>query len=50
MKLVLQFLRYLFILFVGLDHAQYTKGIEMQVNSEQVATFGFIRKTKQCAR
>ena len=40
----------LFILFVGLDRAQNTKGFEMQLKNEPVETFGLKRKAKQCAR
>ena len=41
---------FLFLLLVGLDHAQNTKGIEMPKNNLPVETFGFTRKTKQCTR
>ena len=39
------------VLFVGLDRAQNTKYIEMQMrNTEARRSFGVTRKTKQCAR
>ena len=35
-------------LFVGLNPAQNTKGIELHMNNKPEETFGFTRKTKQC--
>ena len=40
----------LLFLVIGLDRAQNTKGIEIQTNNLPVETFGFTRKTQQCAR
>ena len=43
---------FLSVLFVGLDHAQNTKYIEMQMRNTEASSrsFGVTRKTKQCAR
>ena len=38
----------LFPLFIGLDRAQNTKGIEMHTNNLSVETFGFTHETDSC--
>ena len=40
----------LFLLFVGLDRAQNTDGIEMEMINKPVETSGLTGKTKQGAR
>ena len=40
---------FLFSLFVGLNPAQNTKGIDMHISNEPVKAFWLTRKTKQCA-